>query len=363
MLTAGVMGLVKRFRYLLITPAMLNAMTPEEIEAVMSHEIGHVKKHHLQLYLLFFIGFGLLAQVSAYPLLYVLLNSDFFYKIILFTNKEPASALAFMTTIPMFVLMIVYFRYILGFFMRNFERQADLHVFDTMPDSRPLISVLEKIAWLNGNIRDLPSWHHFSIGQRVDFLQKCQENPSLIRKHNCKVYSILSLYLFTVAITGFILWKMPTNLLEGTATEKFTEAVIKHKIKEDPQNHLWYQLMGDLQYGNKLYPQAIAAYETALGLEPDNAEVLNNLAWLLLTAEEKEFLDPVRALPLAKRAVKLRSLGHILDTLATAYWMNGFNELAVMTERQAMARDPANRKYYRNQMEKFATYKRLLPME
>ncbi|MBU2538277.1 MAG: peptidase M48, partial [Proteobacteria bacterium] len=40
MLTAGVMGLTRRFRYLLVTPALLEATTPEEIEAVMAHELG-----------------------------------------------------------------------------------------------------------------------------------------------------------------------------------------------------------------------------------------------------------------------------------------------------------------------------------
>jgi len=353
-LTAGVMGIIKRFRYLLITPAMINSMTPEEIEAVMAHEIGHVKKYHLQLFLFLFMGFALLAQGITYPLLFFLLKSDLFYQISLIVNSDPVSTLTFIATVPMFILMIIYFRYVFGFFIRNFERQADLHVFEAMSDSKPLIRVLEKIAWLNGNIRDLPNWHHFSISQRVDFLQRCQEDRSVIKKHNRKVSTALTLYLVAMVSTGFILWKMPTDMLGGTTGEKFIEAVIRHKIKGDPLNVVWHQLMGDLQYNSRSYEQAVTAYESALGLSPDNADVLNNLAWLLLTAEEKGVLDPVRALDLAKQAARLKPAAYILDTLATAYWMNGFNKLALMTERQAIAKDPDNSKYYRNQMKKFA---------
>ncbi|MCI5210701.1 MAG: hypothetical protein D3910_18375 [Candidatus Electrothrix sp. ATG2] len=61
MVTAGVMGIVPRFRYLLLTPALLSALDREELEAVLAHEIGHVKRYHLVLYLFLFFGFSLLA--------------------------------------------------------------------------------------------------------------------------------------------------------------------------------------------------------------------------------------------------------------------------------------------------------------
>ena len=57
MLTAGVMGLVKKFRYILVTDALLNNLSSDEIDSVIAHEIGHVKKYHLQFYLIFFLGF------------------------------------------------------------------------------------------------------------------------------------------------------------------------------------------------------------------------------------------------------------------------------------------------------------------
>lgn len=353
-LTAGVMGMTRRFRYLLVTPALLQAMSPDEVEAVMAHEIGHVKRRHLQLYLLFFLGFGFLAQLATFPLMYALLSSDLFYSFLSVLGKDPGSVLAMMSTVLMFILMIVYFRYIFGFFIRNFERQADLYVFKAMGSGTLLVQVLEKIAWLSGKIRDLPSWHHFGIGQRVDYLERCEADPGLIARHDRKVRLALFAYIGVLALSAVLLWKMPHDLLEGVPKIRFAEAVIKQKIVEEPQNPIWFQYYGDMQYGRKLYGEAVAAYEKGLALAPETPEMLNNLAWLLLTAEDPALIDPPRALELAKQAMILKPHGHILDTLATAYWANGHLQRALDTEQQAILVDPANKRYYLQQMQSFA---------
>lgn len=352
-LTAGVMGLVARFRYLLVTPALLRTLTSDEIDAVMAHEIGHVKKYHLQLYLFLFMGFGLLAQLTNFPVLYLLLNSTFFYRFCEMIGQEPGTALSFFSTLPMFVMMLIYFRFIFGFFMRNFERQADLYSLKSLGRAWPLIGSLEKIGWLSGNIRDLPCWHHFGIAERVGFLEKCEHDSRIGRRHDRKVYGFLLVYLLVICIAGFSLWKMPADLLEGAPQEKFSEAVINRKIMEDGDNPLWYMLLGDLQQGRGLYREAVAAYEKNLQLTPDDPNVLNNLAWLLVTVDDEQIRNPARALMLARRAAELKPLGHILDTLATAYWANGFKENALRVERQALIRDPANKEYYREQIVKF----------
>jgi Zn-dependent protease with chaperone function len=355
-LTAGVMGIITPFRYLLVTPALLTAMSPEEIEAVMAHELGHVKKRHLQIFLVLFLGFGLLAQLSSYPILYLLSNSDLFYRMIHLTNNKPSNTLAFVSTAPLFLLMIVYFRYVLGFFMRNFERQADLYAMKTMKSCFPLIRVLEKIAWLSGEIRDLPSWHHFGIGQRIDCLQRCEQAPEGIKAHDRKVYGALLLYGVILAVAASTLWRMPQDLQAGPSRERFDEAVkvIVQKIEEEPTNYMWRQLLGDLQYSRQRYAEAISEYQRAIELSPDQPEILNNLAWLLLTVEEKGIFNPGQALPLAKKAVILQPSGHILDTLALAYWYNGSSEQAVLAEQRAMDQDPDNRDYYRAQLGKFS---------
>lgn len=352
-ITAAVMGISKRFRYLLLTPALIDAMTSKEIDAVMAHEIGHVKYYHLQLYLLIFLGFGLLAQLSFYPIIYVLLSSDLFFQITLLTNKDPAAALTILSTISMLLLMIFYFRFVFGFFMRNFERQADLHAFAVMNGSDYLVQVFEKIAVLSGNIRDLPCWHHFGLGQRIAFLQKCQLDPSFVSKHHIKVYTALAFYILLMISSAIMLWKMPADYLYGAPQARFAEAVIMKKISDEPQNPLWHQFMGDLHLSKKSYKTAIASYEKSLAIAPDNAVALNNFAWLLLTTKDYTLFDPVRALYLAQQAARLRPSGYILDTLAHAYWANNLIKEAIAVQELAIKNDPANKEYYLEQMLKF----------
>ena len=47
MINAAVMGLIGRLRYVLLTDALLESMTHREVEAVMAHEIGHIRRHHM----------------------------------------------------------------------------------------------------------------------------------------------------------------------------------------------------------------------------------------------------------------------------------------------------------------------------
>lgn len=357
MLTAGVMGISKKYRYVLITPALLNALTPYEIEAVLAHEIGHVKKYHLQLYLVLFLGFGLVASLIASPLLYLLLNSNVFYQTINFAGIDPEAALSFLGAAPMFIIMLVYFRYVFGFFMRNFERQADLAVFKALGDSTPLVTSLEKISWLSGDIRDKPSWHHFSIGQRVDFLEKCSRNRSLILRHDRKVYGSLIVFITLLAFSATVFWNAPMELNEEVNI-KFVQSVLLQKAKREPDKAIWHRLLGDLKQEQDLDGEALKAYSKALSLEPNNPEILNNMAWLLITSGVHELRDPVKALSLASRAVSLQpKAGFILDTLAAAYWSNHMLQEALEAETRAIDLDPVNHAFYRRQMQFFMDYK------
>ncbi len=356
LLTAGVMGIAGRFRYLLITPALLETMTPEEVEAVMAHEVGHVKRYHLQLYLLFFLGFGLLTQLATYPFLAFLLNSDLFYQAVMLSGRSPVTALTVASSTALLLLMILYFRYLFGFFMRNFERQADLYALSAIGEAAPLIRVFEKIAWLGGKIRDLPSWHHFGIGQRIDFLRQSEADPRCIARHHRKVYTALTLFVVAMAAGAFFLARMPAELLEGAPKTRFAEALLLEKTKAEPTNPLWYHYLGDLRFTLREFSGAQAAYEEALRLDPANPETLNNLAWLLLAADDQALLDPPRALALAQQAARRVPVpAHILDTLATAYWANGDRARAITLERQALASAPDNRPYYEEQLQRFRT--------
>jgi Zn-dependent protease with chaperone function len=170
MMTAGIMGMVARFRYLLITESLMDILAIDELKAVVAHEMGHARYRHFFLYLVFFVGFAVVST-GLWDFFAVLLSTRPFVMRIIGTGASAdASFLYFVLALPVLVSMVVYFRYVMGFFMRHFERQADLYSALIMGSPRETISSLEKIAILSGKIRDLPSWHHFSIRQRVDCL-------------------------------------------------------------------------------------------------------------------------------------------------------------------------------------------------
>src|SRR5438128_981007 len=52
---AMVAGVIPRLRYLLLSDRLLAELTPDEVEAVFGHEVGHVKHRHMVFYLLFLI--------------------------------------------------------------------------------------------------------------------------------------------------------------------------------------------------------------------------------------------------------------------------------------------------------------------
>ncbi len=352
-LTAAVMGLIPGLRYLLLTPALLDALDMEELESVVGHEIGHVKKLHLLLYALLFLGFSFMGARLAPLLPPLLLGSDWFYHVVVRFHWAPDEALTWLTGFVLLALMLLFFRFVFGFFMRNFERQADLYVFRVMGTSWPLISAFEKIAVLSGNIRNEKSWHHFGIGERITWLRKCEEDRSLVRRHDWKVYSSLLVYILVVCVVTVSLSRVDADKLAAGAEMRYAEAVLQNRAAQEPGNSSILQVLGDVLVRRNMEKKAIAAYSRALEIDGANAEVNNNLAWLLLTARDPALRDPVRALTLARAAAALRQEGYILDTLATALWANRLIQEAIDTERRAIRLDPANRAFYARQIRKF----------
>jgi tetratricopeptide (TPR) repeat protein len=352
-LTAGVIGIVPGLRYILITPALIETMTGEELEAVVAHEIGHVKKLHLLLYVLILGGFSVLAGLLAEPLIYLALSQERFTRLLIASNISPDTVLTLVGAVPLLLCLLLYFRFLFGYFVRNFERQADLFSLAAIGNARALISAFEKIAAMSGNIRNQRNWHHFGIGERIDCLLHAERDPGLIARHDRKVRRSLWAYVATLALAIALVQFIPKEELAARYQEQFAETVIFHMARQEPERALWQRLIGDLMASRKMEDQALAAYEKAMALDPGNPEILNNLAWLLLTAERLELRDPFTALTLARTAAAVQPRGYILDTLATAYWANGLIDEAVHAERQAILADPAQRRFYLAQIARF----------
>jgi Zn-dependent protease with chaperone function len=350
MMTAGIMGMVPRFRYLLITESLMEILSLDELKAVVAHEMGHARYRHFFFYLVFFIGFAVVST-GLWDFFAVLIATwPFLMKVIGTSGSTDASFLYFLLALPILVSMVVYFRYVMGFFMRHFERQADLYSALIMGSPGETISSLEKIAIMSGKIRDLPSWHHFSIRQRVDTLWRFLRDPGLIRKHNRFVSLCFALYLVAMISLGYFLNFSPAK--DRLFNDWEEEAITEHLVK-NPNDVLLLQRLATFTLKRGDLRGTIKLYERVLSLDPNQPIALNNLAWILVTADDVELRDKKRALALAQRAVSLERSPVFLDTLAEALYANGLAQEAVETIKEAIALAKDNVEYYKRQLLKF----------
>ncbi len=352
-LTAGVMGLVKRFRYILVTESLLQILNDDEIDAVIAHEIGHIKKKHLVFYLIFFLGFIVLSYAVFDLILYAILYSNLALPVVPDPRAEPLPFTPILFTLAMAATLLVYFRYVFGYFMRNCERQADLYAFTLLGHGSALVSSLEKIAVYSGQADNRPNWTHFSIRQRIDFLKKCEINRRWILRHDRKLRRSIMVFMAGLLSMGYLAYAVNFGEIGRTLNTHFVEKVLAREIKRRPANPVLYRMLGSIYYQNQTFGQAIEAYEKSLELEPRDAETLNNLAWIYATCEQTRFRNPTTALVYAKQAAALKPESHILDTLAESYYVNGLHEKALVVIRQALAMGPKDRTYYESQRRKF----------
>ncbi|MHC4481827.1 MAG: M48 family metallopeptidase, partial [Planctomycetota bacterium] len=159
---AGVVGPTALLRYVLLSDALLDHCTDEEVEAIFAHEMGHVRHHHLAFYIIFGVGF-----LSFYANLIDLLSLAGW-------TTPLGSLLAFDLTgeqaTVMLIFAAVYWLVIFGYISRRMELQADLLALESVEDPTAVLSALGKLGAVSSVPRVLSSWRHFSIEKRLQFL-------------------------------------------------------------------------------------------------------------------------------------------------------------------------------------------------
>ena len=353
MITAGVMGLVGRFRYILVTPALLNSLNEDELDAVMLHEIGHVQKYHMLFYLFFFAGFIACNFVFFEPVMLLLYIIEPVYTLFEIVGVDKNTAHPILISATLIGFFILYFRFVFGFFMRNFERQADLHVYGFSNDASALISTFYKIASFSRQSIEKPNWHHYSIGQRVRFLEKCQTTPSLIQGHHLKIKKLIIGYFVLV----MILFSFGYSINFGMAKDAFgnfiAENILFQQLDVDPENSDLYAVVGDYYYSRENYEKAIDSYENVLRVDSENVHSLNNLSWLFSTCPKQEYRNRKKALEYAERALEQKREAFVLDTYAQALFVNNDIQNAVNAAKEALSRSKDKKEYYKSQLLRF----------
>jgi Zn-dependent protease with chaperone function len=222
MANAMVIGIVPWVRYVVFTDRLLEDFSPDEVEAVFGHEVGHVKHQHM----LYYLGFLL---VSVIVLGSLVKAADGYL-----SARFPPDAVAtpawldalhdalqldnhgYLALLPMVGILLSYIFIVFGFLSRRCERQADIYGCRAVSCGRrdcaghdPEVALpaggrglcptgirifmraLDKVALVNGISRDRPgflqSWQHSTIARRVEFLQRMLADPFLERHFQRRV--------------------------------------------------------------------------------------------------------------------------------------------------------------------------------
>lgn len=184
MINGAVLGILGRFRYVLLTDALLESLPDRQIEAVMAHEVGHVRRRHVPWLAAALLGsVGLAASVG-----------DLILRI---PGAAPATVTAVavvngalaMSSLTLGLLLF-------GWVSRRFEWQADAFAVQHLSGARTgpgaaltpgpitpdavdaMTGALDSVARLNHIPRAKFSWRHGSIQRRIDNLRRLTNLPA-----------------------------------------------------------------------------------------------------------------------------------------------------------------------------------------
>jgi STE24 endopeptidase len=241
---AMVTGFLPRPRYVLLSDLLLEELTPDEVEAVLCHEIAHLRHRHIPLYLLF-MGLSVAVLTQALHLGMRLCPGDI-DRLLSSPNLSPPAAIPW--TVWLFFggslgLVGGYIRLVFGALSRSCERQADVFACKSLclaPPAPPppelaglnghvpkpatvpaglvqgvpvFVSALEKVARLNGIPFNKPSWRHGSIARRVTFLQQLAARPDQEPRQQRRWLVFKILLLTVLAVTSVVLSLLGSNPL------------------------------------------------------------------------------------------------------------------------------------------------------
>jgi STE24 endopeptidase len=152
-------------RRVIISDTLLNSATPDEIEAVFAHELGH----HVHRHIWYGLGFQMALSFLGFWLADVTLH--------FFVGPLQLAGVADVAGLPLLFLVAIVLSVLLlpaaNAFSRRMERQADDYAFAAIGDAEPLVRGLEHLADQNLAERNPPRWKEFifyshpSISARV----------------------------------------------------------------------------------------------------------------------------------------------------------------------------------------------------
>ncbi|MEX2672089.1 MAG: M48 family metallopeptidase [Phycisphaeraceae bacterium] len=178
----AVMGLIGKTRYILLTDGLIERLEDDEVEAVMAHELGHVRRHHMP-----WLAICAITVLMAWStvLEYAIMRVESLPGL---QEAVTASYWREMSDVAMIGLLLGGWYVAFGYISRRFERQADTfaaqHLTQRLAEDRGetaatissegaeiMSRALFRVSALSHAPADRPSWRHGSITWRANYLR------------------------------------------------------------------------------------------------------------------------------------------------------------------------------------------------
>jgi Zn-dependent protease with chaperone function len=345
--TAAIIGMVRPFRFMLIGPSLMAALSPEELRAVTAHEAAHVRQRHLWYYLAAILTFVLLMQIVSMLVMVGLFLSGQAFPVWLGGIVE-------------IVALLFFLRFGFGLLSRHFERQADIHAY-RRHGLAALETALGKAAALNGVPVGLDNWHHYGIGRRVAYLQHGAGDPAGLAGHDRRVGWLKAAILVSlVAMVSAQPFLAAAGKLPAFARD-FLAARLERVQEPGEAEVRAAQFLASASFQEGDLTRAEHYFRMVLTWRPGEPEAQNNLAWLLVTKPEPSSQDLHEGVGLAERASEARQAAFIWDTLAEAYAKDGqamkaeaAADMALRLAESGQETGGESVEYYRTRFQKFS---------
>jgi STE24 endopeptidase len=230
MVNACVTGVLPNFRYVLLTDALIDSLSPVEVAAVFGHEVGHVAHRHLPFFGFFFLGcLGVLSLANRV----FSLPSAWIERLPWIPAGQTAQVGEMAEAALILGSLGVFFWLVFGHLSRRFERQADVfgckvvscggsecpphfdleegtYGLEPVSSLSPALcpagiqifsDALANVARQNGIDVSARSWRHGSIAHRLAFLQRLQVDPGGEQLFQRGVRSLRLILSFVLLIT------------------------------------------------------------------------------------------------------------------------------------------------------------------
>ena len=163
-------------RRIILADTLLDNYTPDEIEAVLAHELGHHVHRHILKSIFVQAGITLFGFWAANWVLHYSVDHHMFEEMSDFANLP---LLALVSVVLSFLLMPA-----LNAYSRFHERQADRYAFESISSVEPFITSMNKLAEQNLSERTPSKWVEWFFHSHPAISRRLAAAKEWGRKHN-----------------------------------------------------------------------------------------------------------------------------------------------------------------------------------